>query len=77
MNHFGLSYIMVKNWKENVSFILIEPKEPGNIGASAPLSFSLNLAQSVLLVAYELSQKTYKTDVPALVKHEEPEASDR
>src|SRR4030042_1329122 len=177
---------MVKNWKENVAFILIEPREPGNIGASAraiknmgfknlelvnpgeflteearrmaynevkvlekaavylsfkdatkdknlivgttrrlgkhrglilplkdgikrvktaagknkiailfgredrgltnqevekcgflitipadPLSSSLNLAQSVLLVAYELSQKTYKTDVPALVKHEE------
>ncbi len=179
---------MVKNWKENVSFILIKPKEPGNIGASAtaiknmgfknlelvnpgeflteearrmacnevevlekaavyssfkdatkdknlivgttrrlgkhrglilplkdgikrvitaarknkiailfgredkgltnqeveecgflitihanPLSSSLNLAQSVLLVAYELSQKTYKPDVPALVKQKELE----
>ena len=25
----------MKNWKENISFILIEPKEPGNIGAAA------------------------------------------
>jgi len=26
---------MIKNWKENISFMLIEPREPGNIGASA------------------------------------------
>ncbi len=25
----------MKNWKDNVSFVLVEPKEPGNIGASA------------------------------------------
>ncbi|MGO9611849.1 MAG: RNA methyltransferase [Dissulfurispiraceae bacterium] len=25
----------MSNWKENVSFILVEPKEPGNIGACA------------------------------------------
>jgi TrmH family RNA methyltransferase len=25
----------MKSWKDNISFILIEPKEPGNIGASA------------------------------------------
>jgi TrmH family RNA methyltransferase len=25
----------MKPWKDNISFILIEPKEPGNIGASA------------------------------------------
>ncbi|MFN3479350.1 MAG: RNA methyltransferase [Thermodesulfovibrionales bacterium] len=25
----------MKSWKENISFILVEPKEPGNIGASA------------------------------------------
>jgi len=25
----------MKNWKDNVYFILVEPKEPGNIGASA------------------------------------------
>ena len=37
--------------------------------AAAPL----NLAQSVLLVAYELSHKTYKTEAPALVKHKELE----
>ena len=23
------------SWKDNISFILVEPKEPGNIGASA------------------------------------------
>lgn len=38
-----------------------------------PSSPSLNLAQSVLLVAYELSQKTYKTDIPGLVEHGELE----
>jgi TrmH family RNA methyltransferase len=40
------------------------------IPADASFS-SFNLAQSVLLVAYELSRKTYKPEVPALVKHEE------
>jgi len=25
----------VKDWKDNVSFIIIEPKEPGNVGAAA------------------------------------------
>ena len=24
-----------KTWKDNISFILIEPKEPGNVGAVA------------------------------------------
>jgi TrmH family RNA methyltransferase len=38
---------------------------------SDPETPSLNLAQSVMLVAYELSQKTYKIDLPALVKHKE------
>ena len=37
---------------------------------SDPSSPSLNLAQSVLLVAYELSQKTYKAAIPELVEHE-------
>lgn len=36
-----------------------------------PLSPSLNLAQSVLLVAYELGQKTYKAAAPELVKRAE------
>ena len=36
-----------------------------------PLSASLNLSQSVLLVAYELSRKTYKTEFPELAKHKE------
>jgi TrmH family RNA methyltransferase len=35
-----------------------------------PLSPSLNLAQSVLLVAYELSRRTYKNAAPELVRHE-------
>lgn len=38
-----------------------------------PLSPSLNLAQSVLLVAYELGQKTYKAASPELVKRAEIE----
>lgn len=25
----------MKSWKDNITFILVEPKEPGNIGASA------------------------------------------
>ena len=25
----------MKNWKDNISFVLVEPREPGNIGASA------------------------------------------
>jgi TrmH family RNA methyltransferase len=32
---FFLYYNPMNSWKENVSFILVEPKEPGNIGASA------------------------------------------
>ena len=26
----------MENWKDNIHFILVEPKEAGNIGASAP-----------------------------------------
>jgi len=37
------------------------------------LSPSLNLAQSVLLIAYELSQKFYTGTSPVVVKHEELE----
>ncbi|NWF51592.1 MAG: RNA methyltransferase [Nitrospirae bacterium] len=40
---------------------------------SDPLLPSLNLAQSVLLVAYELGVKTYNLPYPSLVKHEELE----
>ena len=35
------------------------------------LSASLNLSQSVLLVAYELSQKTYKAEFPELARQKE------
>jgi TrmH family RNA methyltransferase len=38
---------------------------------SNPLFPSLNLAQSVMLVAYELSQKSYKAQTPQFVGHEE------
>lgn len=38
---------------------------------SDPVVASLNLAQSVMLVAYELSQKTYKTGSPEMIKHKE------
>lgn len=37
---------------------------------SDPETPSLNLAQSVLLVAYELSRKSYKTALPELVEYE-------
>lgn len=36
---------------------------------SDSVSPSLNLAQSVLLVAYELGQRTYRASAPELVKH--------
>jgi tRNA C32,U32 (ribose-2'-O)-methylase TrmJ len=88
----------MKSWKDNVFFILVEPKEAAKriiktakknkvailfgrekdgltnqeveecsflITIPPNLLFpSLNLAQSVMLVAYELSRKSYKQDVP-------------
>jgi tRNA C32,U32 (ribose-2'-O)-methylase TrmJ len=30
-----LLLIFMGNWKDNIYFILVEPKEPGNVGASA------------------------------------------
>ncbi len=50
---------------EKCGFLITIPSDP-----AFP---SLNLAQSVLLVAYELSQKTYKADLPAFVNNEELE----
>jgi TrmH family RNA methyltransferase len=47
---------------EQCGFLITIPSD-----SSSP---SLNLAQSVLLVAYELSQKTYKAAIPELVEHE-------
>jgi len=40
---------------------------------SDPDTPSLNLSQSVMLVAYELSQKSYKADLPAMIKHKDLE----
>ena len=61
---FGRERIGLTNQEvEECGFLITIPADP-----SSP---SLNLAQSVLLVAYELSRKTYKTDVPELVRHEE------
>jgi tRNA C32,U32 (ribose-2'-O)-methylase TrmJ len=91
----------MKSWKDNIYFILVEPKEATKriikaakknkvailfgrekngltnqeveecgflITIPSNLLFpSLNLAQSVMLVAYELSQKYYKQDVPEFV----------
>lgn len=31
----SIGYFLMKNWKDNIYFILVEPKEAGNIGASA------------------------------------------
>jgi TrmH family RNA methyltransferase len=50
---------------EKCGFLITIPDDP-----SSP---SINLAQSVMLVAYELSKKTYRKDTPALVTHEEIE----
>jgi TrmH family RNA methyltransferase len=50
---------------EKCGFLITIPADP-----SSP---SINLAQSVMLVAYELSKKTYKKNTPSLVKHEEIE----
>ncbi len=41
---------------------------------TSPSQPSLNLAQSVMLVAYELTQKLYKKALPELATHEELEA---
>lgn len=37
---------------------------------SEPEAASLNLSQSVMLVAYELAQKTYKAETPEFIRHE-------
>jgi TrmH family RNA methyltransferase len=50
---------------EECGFLLTIPSDP--------LSPSLNLAQSVLLLAYELSKKDFKTDFPGMVNHNELE----
>lgn len=50
---------------EGCGFLLTIPTD-----SSSP---SLNLAQSVLLVAYELSQELYRGTMPVIVKHEELE----
>lgn len=50
---------------EGCDFLLTIPTD-----SSSP---SLNLAQSVLLVAYELSQELYRGTMPVIVKHEELE----
>jgi TrmH family RNA methyltransferase len=60
---FGRERIGLTNREVNECGLLITiPSDP-----RAP---SLNLAQSVLLVAYELSQKSYKKELPELVEHE-------
>ncbi len=51
--------------KEECGFLITIPTD-----FSSP---SLNLAQSILLVAYELSQKVYSGTTPVIVKHEELE----
>ena len=35
LSQFFCYYNMMKKWRDNVYFILVEPSEPGNIGASA------------------------------------------
>jgi TrmH family RNA methyltransferase len=50
---------------EKCDFLVTIPADP-----SFP---SLNLAQSVLIAAYELCRKTYKTELPLFVNHDERE----
>lgn len=47
---------------ESCGFMLTIPSDPE--------AASLNLSQSVMLVAYELAQKTYKAEMPEFVEHE-------
>ncbi len=54
----------MKSWKDNISFILIEPKEPGNIGASARamknMGFkNLELVNPVEFLAEEARRMAY------------------
>jgi TrmH family RNA methyltransferase len=61
---FGRERIGLTNQEiEKCGLLITIPSDP-----STP---SLNLAQSVMLVAYELSRKTYKTAYPELIKHKE------
>jgi len=53
---------LTNNEVDQCGFLITIPSDP-----SSP---SLNLAQSVLLVAYELGQKTYKSASPEFVTHE-------
>lgn len=52
------------NWKDNISFILVEPKEPGNVGASARamknMGFrSLELVKPGVFLTDEARQMAY------------------
>lgn len=54
----------MKNWKENISFILVEPKKPGNIGASARalknMGFTeLGLVKPVAFITEEARRMAY------------------
>jgi tRNA C32,U32 (ribose-2'-O)-methylase TrmJ len=51
-------------WKDNISFVLVEPGEPGNIGAAAPamknMGFkTLELVKPVEFLTNEARQMTY------------------
>lgn len=44
----------MKNWKDNIYFVLIEPKEPGNVGASARALKNMGFRNLVIIGRNEL-----------------------
>ncbi len=48
----------MKNWKDNISFILVEPREPGNIGASARALKNMGFSQLSLVNPVPISDET-------------------
>lgn len=47
------------NWKNNISFVLVEPKEPGNIGATARAIKNMGFTNLVLVNPASLTDEAY------------------
>lgn len=70
----------MENWKENISFMLIEPKKPGNIGASARAIMNMGfknlelvnpgkfLADEAMCMAYNAIDVLEKAKIPSSFK---------
>jgi TrmH family RNA methyltransferase len=54
----------MKNWKDNIYFILVEPKEPGNIGAAARAIKNMDFRNLCLV-----NPSSFQTDEARLFAH--------